>query len=169
MVGQMQEETKLCQGWCGPDPHSNERLRGRKLCRECETLSSALKRGGHLVGRQLEPPCELCGQTFTISKGSRAPIKYCGKRCQSRASRLQRLYGINASEFRARWNAQAGYCASKGCLTRLSLESPHGCHVDHDHGTGKVRGLLCGDCNIAEAGYTKAIKRGIPEYLAQFD
>jgi hypothetical protein len=44
---------------------------------------------------------------------------------------------------------QSGRCVI--CQTALSHEqgkrtSPH---VDHDHTTGKVRGILCGNCNIA--------------------
>lgn len=39
---------------------------------------------------------------------------------------------------------QAGLCAS--CCRPMSLK--HGTHVDHDHKTGKIRGLLCWRCNI---------------------
>jgi hypothetical protein len=57
--------------------------------------------------------------------------------------RLQIRYGITMAEY---WNmvaVQGGVCAI--CM------KPDGkkLHVDHDHKSGKIRGLLCGNCNKA--------------------
>lgn len=38
---------------------------------------------------------------------------------------------------------QKGLCAACGKGSRQAL------HLDHDHKTGKIRGLLCMNCNIA--------------------
>ena len=57
----------------------------------------------------------------------------------SRNYHLRRRYGITAAEADAIFEAQGGLCA-------LCRERPAG-HVDHDHLTGKVRGMLCFCCN----------------------
>lgn len=41
--------------------------------------------------------------------------------------------------------AQEGCCAT--CKTHQS-ELPKSLHVDHNHTTGEVRGLLCNACNL---------------------
>ena len=56
-------------------------------------------------------------------------------------------YGITVADFREMWNMQAGRCAI--CLCRLVDDGSRHTHVDHDHATGAVRGLLCVDCNVA--------------------
>lgn len=58
--------------------------------------------------------------------------------------RLQRTYGITLAQYDLMLEAQGGRCAicprtAESCPTRL--------HVDHDHKTGLVRGLLCWWCN----------------------
>jgi hypothetical protein len=50
-----------------------------------------------------------------------------------------RRYGIGAAEVAAMTKAQMGVCAI--CLT------PGPEHVDHDHKTGRVRAILCFNCN----------------------
>ncbi len=50
-------------------------------------------------------------------------------------------YGIDDDTFKAIRSAQDGRC-------KLCNKETSG-HVDHDHATGQVRGLLCGNCNRA--------------------
>lgn len=61
---------------------------------------------------------------------------------------IKKTYGITLSDFESMLNQQGGGCAICG--------SPdHGgknWHVDHDHETGVVRGILCGGCNTALGG-----------------
>src|SRR5690242_15629129 len=52
---------------------------------------------------------------------------------------LLRRYGISAKEFDRLVAAQGGVCPICG------REKPE--HVDHDHATGKLRGILCFNCN----------------------
>ena len=53
----------------------------------------------------------------------------------------KRRYGITAAEADEMLAAQGGVCA---VCRRADPE-----HVDHDHVTGKVRGMLCFNCNQA--------------------
>lgn len=60
-----------------------------------------------------------------------------------REGHLRRKYGLTLNLFEALVAAQLGNCAICGANEDLDL------HVDHDHRTKKVRGLLCGKCNKA--------------------
>ena len=60
-----------------------------------------------------------------------------------REGHLRRKYGLTLNLFEALVSAQLGNCAICGVNEDLDL------HVDHDHRTKKVRGLLCGKCNKA--------------------
>ena len=55
-------------------------------------------------------------------------------------------YGMTPEDYLVLFNLQEGSCAV--CGTH-QLELDHRLHVDHDHQTGKVRGLLCRNCNFA--------------------
>jgi hypothetical protein len=57
----------------------------------------------------------------------------------SRHYHLKHRYGIGADEFDELVRKQCGVCAICG------RENPE--HVDHDHETGAVRGILCFNCN----------------------
>ncbi|WP_280138712.1 endonuclease VII domain-containing protein [Trujillonella endophytica] len=56
-----------------------------------------------------------------------------------RTYHLRRRYGITAADFDAMLAAQGGLCA-------ICASAPAE-HVDHDHDTGRVRRLLCFNCN----------------------
>jgi len=57
---------------------------------------------------------------------------------------LMRKYGISIEDYDVLFKTQGGKCG--GCLiSQKKLNIP--LCVDHDHKTGKVRGLLCSPCN----------------------
>lgn len=56
-----------------------------------------------------------------------------------------RLYGLSPEQWDALMMAQGGVCAICG----RTNPSGRALHVDHDHVTGRVRGLLCVRCNVA--------------------
>jgi hypothetical protein len=56
---------------------------------------------------------------------------------------LRKLYGMTLEDYQELLKSQNGVCAICG-LTSTSFMT-----VDHDHGTGVVRGILCSNCNTA--------------------
>lgn len=65
---------------------------------------------------------------------------------ESRKSVMERLYGINPSAYKQILEKQEGKCAICGCY---NLSAKKVFSIDHCHKTGKVRGLLCSNCNTA--------------------
>jgi hypothetical protein len=87
--------------------------------------------------------------------------KYCGVECRKKAGVIQRrewlraqpkekrrdydlkkTYGITQKEYEDMERRQERCCAICG-----AMKEKNGLVVDHDHNTGKVRGLLCYACN----------------------
>ena len=65
----------------------------------------------------------------------------------SRADRFAQ-YGITEEQYLSMLNAQDYRCAICGTTKPGGRSnSRYGMHIDHDHATGKVRGLLCAACN----------------------
>ena len=56
------------------------------------------------------------------------------------------LYGVDANKYVEMFEAQAGHCAICGQPQESFTKA---FAVDHCHRTGKVRGLLCSNCNSA--------------------
>jgi len=73
-----------------------------------------------------------------------------GTKKQRRTKRLRETYGITDEVFNALWTAQQGLCAI--CTIALAFPpvrrgTTNAACIDHDHATGKLRGLLCMLCN----------------------
>lgn len=68
-------------------------------------------------------------------------------RAAVRNSSLMALYGIGSVQFDQIMTAQG--CACAVCGLHLDGESKKTTpHIDHCHSTGKVRGILCHQCNV---------------------
>ncbi|UQU68122.1 endonuclease VII domain-containing protein [Couchioplanes caeruleus] len=149
--------------------HSNRRRPDRLAyyCKRCAAERSEASRRRRGIGqrRQTEVPvpagskwCPDCDTTkpldaFARTKASSSGYhSYC-KPCHnargqetrkrlyggSREYHLRRRYGIGQLEFDGLLAAQGGVCAICG------VDDPQ--HLDHDHRTGEVRGILCFNCN----------------------
>ena len=100
------------------------------------------KRGGELRHTQ----CRSCHneKSKDINRAryaSDAEFRRTSAASTRRAAYLRR-YGITPDEVAVRLAAQGGVCACCG-------DTPAGLgHVDHDHATGAIRGVLCARCNI---------------------
>lgn len=61
---------------------------------------------------------------------------------QNRALHLRKTYDLSVEQYEAMLESQDHRCAI--CRRRAVTKN---LHVDHDHATGEVRGLLCKPCN----------------------
>jgi hypothetical protein len=75
--------------------------------------------------------CKLCHN----AKGRASRQKIGG----SRAYHLRRRYGLELADVERLLHEQSWTCAI--------CRAPEPEHVDHDHATGEVRGMLCFSCN----------------------
>jgi hypothetical protein len=87
----------------------------------------------------------------------------------SRHYGLKRYYGITGEDYGRMLADQRGVCAI--CNEPETAVTPNGTpkvmHVDHDHETGGVRALLCGNCNamLGHAKDSPATLRAAADYI----
>jgi len=86
------------------------------------------------------------------------------KQLANRKSHLKRKYGLTVEEYDAMLAAQGGVCA----ICRRPPRDGSALHVDHDHATGEVRGLLCFTCNNALGDLGDEVERAV-QVLAYLD
>jgi hypothetical protein len=74
--------------------------------------------------------------------------RYVSNAANVRGKMLEKQYGITAEDFAQMLLDQDGVCAICGLPeTTIQNGKVRQLSVDHDHETGRVRGLLCNDCN----------------------
>jgi hypothetical protein len=107
-----------------------------KRCSRCKTVKATTEFGKDSTRRdQLKRHCRVCARSVSAESRASDPGR-------ARANDLRR-YGLSVEAHDALLEVQGGRCAiCKGFdVTGRRLS------VDHDHATGRVRGLLCGSCN----------------------
>lgn len=126
-----------------------------ELMRKCLTCNESGKR---FYNYEHEKKCTDC-MKIRRKESYKANREYVLKRVSRyrkgnpdkiKHTKLKQAYGISFEEYQTMVQKQNGVCVVcerpekvrwKGRLTKLA--------VDHDHKTGKVRGLLCQRCNRA--------------------
>ncbi|MBT2527193.1 endonuclease VII domain-containing protein [Streptomyces sp. ISL-99] len=129
-------------------------------CRECvaEYGAAHYRRRREAIGKPVRekvdvPPehklCRVCGEikphsewdrNARASDGLSTRCKPC-RAAENRAAYFMRQYGITEAERDEMISTQVGVCSI--CLAAPAV------HVDHCHETGRVRGVLCFNCNSA--------------------
>lgn len=94
-----------------------------------------------------EASIEIFLKTFAQSNGSADAADNMQSRCWICNSHRRRQLGITLEFLRDMHQYQEGCCAI--CAVPISLDrgAPNPANVDHNDKTGKVRQLLCGNCN----------------------
>lgn len=80
---------------------------------------------------------------------------------------MLKKYNLTIEEYIKMFNDQKELCGNTGCNKKLDLKSAS-THVDHNHITGKIRSLLCSNCNTA-LGFIKenaTIAKGLIKYIS---
>lgn len=83
-------------------------------------------------------PCKLCKDVYTPNGPNQPRCKGCIP--NDRFKEYYGRYRVSKKDWDSILEKQGGTCA-------LCLRPPE--HIDHDHRTGVVRGLLCAGCNLA--------------------
>lgn len=77
------------------------------------------------------------------------------RRDLNREDHLRRAFGFSTAEYEAMLAQQGGGCA----ICRRPPDEARSLHVDHDHGSGQVRGLLCFSCNAGPGQFREDPQR----------
>lgn len=113
-------------------------------CRDIRYTRMKKEVGQRYRAKHLKTPkpreCYLCFMVF--QPRTRTNAKFCTPKCYMRARNIQTHYDITLTDYHNMLAKQRKKCA--GCLLPFNDLTPF---VDHDHETGRVRGLLHRECN----------------------
>lgn len=87
--------------------------------------------------------CALCD---TPVRGH-ANRRFCSETCRNRVAGLRKRFNLDVADYRRLVEATGGRCPI--CQKRATQW-----HVDHDHTTGLVTGVVCGGCNVGPLAYS---------------
>lgn len=110
-----------------------------KICSKCKEEKSSeafyiVRPHGRMKTPSLQGECKECGNDGRKKRKSASTIA-------QRANNLKKTYGITIDTYNALLEAQNFKCKICGMSSNRNLS------VDHEHSTGRIRGLLCGVCN----------------------
>ncbi len=155
MLHAQQVESKSCSR-CGetkPLSAFPKSIRHRSMCKACRSRASiqyqrdnrAEVRTRHKRWRDANPEVWKAHNRAALARID--PDKRRAQREKAKDRYIERKYGITRAQWDAMREAQNGVCAICRVPGRTGRHSK--LVVDHCHETGRIRGLLCGPCNVA--------------------
>jgi hypothetical protein len=112
--------------------------------------------------------CKTCQKQFTPTNPCNI---YCSLDCKGKNAYYRRNYGIDdktLQDMKKQQNYKCAICTDEGFLIGKNNHTEK-LAVDHDHATGKVRKLLCHNCNRALGLFKDSpeLLRKAAEYVEQ--
>jgi len=120
-----------------------------KNCLRCKKLKELAAFSKHKINLKkgykdgFQNYCKKCGSSYYQQHRKKIREK-------AKTSYLQKTYNISLEDKKNLLILQLSKCAI--CKKKLELKSTT--HIDHDHTSGKIRGILCHNCNRG-LGYFK--------------
>lgn len=93
---------------------------------------------------------------------AKSKIRYAENKEAAYLAHIKKAYGLTADDYQTLVDNQKNLCALCGCPPPHKHYSR--LHLDHDHVTGRVRGLLCFHCNW-RIGWLEKRRQAINDYL----
>jgi hypothetical protein len=143
---QVVDGCKQCSKCGTTKPHTSEFFivgstkRGSKLGAACKACVSLVASPRMLKRYYALSDAEKSAQT----KKQRAFLKTPAGKLYNRASQLRSKFGVTLEWYEGQLHKQGYACALCGAANPTGRGA---FHVDHDHTTGTIRGLLCHGCN----------------------
>lgn len=120
-----------------PEEEFHLRETGKRRC-ECKACNRVYHKQRYLANRD-----KLCANMRKRYDGAAQHI-----------SKLQRLYAVDGAMFKAMLEKQRWKCViCKRAETKTYRGKIRNLSIDHDHVSGAMRGLVCGNCNTV-LGYS---------------
>jgi hypothetical protein len=129
----------------GLPPDDGDLFTGTRVCRRCGERKpmSAFHWSSNRKYRR-----RVCSACLVAEAAERRAQRSSEAHRRTRfASYLRATYGITIETYNALLEDQGGVCAI--CRCEFADDARAKAHVDHDHLTGVVRGILCFRCNTA--------------------
>lgn len=125
-------------------------MQGKRKCSDCQKFKPLWCFNKNKAYYDKSGYDNLCKKCKRIRGKQRIPSKRHEKYLKNKQDildrELYRNYGITREQYNEILKQQDYLCAICG---KHQSESHKGLHVDHCHDTKRVRGLLCGSCNLA--------------------
>ena len=131
-----------------------------RQCKQC----GELKKPSEMAERYSRHICRSCYSKMGNDWGRKHPRESARHK---RNHHLLKKFGITADQADALLVAQGGVCAI--CQIEISDRRGYSPHIDHDHGNGSIRGVLCFACNSGLGHFKDDIRtlRSAIRYLEQ--
>lgn len=112
----------------------------------CKTCQTSYMTGNKFQNEEEQPTGRFCPLDDVPIKGSKNR-RFCSNSCKDRAAGLRKKFGLTVENYRALVDTTGGRCPI--CQNRVTQW-----HVDHNHKTRKVTGVVCSRCNVGSLAST---------------
>lgn len=139
------------------------------FCTKCQFWKTPASFSFRKDGR-LRRPCNECSKQrmhqYNLKMREKNQLRYQKEKSARLAKQMEKAYGITPALYQQMLKQQKNCCKLCGKKFEKTIKRPH---IDHDHKTGKVRGILHAQCNalLGLANDDAGILEAAIQYLDQ--